>query len=275
MGRLLSVALACVTVACGVAQQATAPDPLAGTYTGAGSSTTLENARLMTEAFSKKHPGVRFQLNVTDTETTIVKVNAADADADFGFIAREPKPTEDKVTLTPLGSTGSAFAVNSANTVRALTKVQLKAILSGEIVDWSAVGGKGAIRVLIREPSSQTRSGLEQYVFGSEKPTYAPTAYSTSDTGAASGEMLDTLKSFTGAIGMVTLDSKAITNKSIQLVTMDGIPPTLESLATGKWPVRRPAYLATHIDPTKLKPAIKALIQFATNPDGLRALEGR
>jgi phosphate transport system substrate-binding protein len=272
--RLLGLALAITLVSCGAVGSAPTADPLAGKYTAWGSSTTLDNATLITQAFAKLHPGVVFNLNVTDTETSIVKVNHGDTDADFGFVGRELLPSEGKVTLTPIGSTGSTFAVNVSNMVRSLTKEQMRGLLSGQITDWSAVGGTGAVRVIIREPTSTTRKGLEQYVFGTEKPVYAATASTTSSTNAASSEMLDSLKSFSGSIGMVNIDSKALSNKSISLLQLDGVMPTLSSLTKGTWPVRRPVFLSSNTDPTKVKPAIKALLEFAKSPEGQQALSG-
>lgn len=266
---------AVLIAACGTTQRAPSPDPLAGIYKGVGSSTTLDNATLITAAFSKRHPGVKFQLDVTDTETTVVRVSSGDADVDFGFIGRPLRPSEKVIPLTPLGSTGSAFAVNAANKVRSVTKAQLQDLLLGRITDWSALGGTGAVKVLLREASSNTRSGLEEYVFGTQKPAYSPQDFTTSATNAASGEMSDALKSFTGALGMVTLDSKALADPSIKLLDMDGIPATLDALASGKWPVRRAAYLCTNADPAQVKPAIKALLEFAQSPEGEQALAGR
>ena len=270
------LALAAVLVAgCGTTQSGQSLDPLAGIYKGVGSSTTLDNAALITAAFSKHHPGVKFQLDVTDTETTVVRVRAGDADVDFGFIGRPLRASEGSIPLTPLGSTGSAFAVNSSNTVRSVTKAQLKDLLTGRVTDWAAIGGMGALKILLREPSSNTRTGLEKYVFGSDAPAYPPGVFATSATNAASAEMLDAMKSFSGALGMVTLDSKALADQSIRLLEMDGIPATLASLASGSWPVRRAAYFCTNADPARVKPAIKALIEFSQSPEGQQALAGR
>ena len=267
-------ATAMLITGCGTTQRAEPLDPLAGIYKGVGSSTTLNNASLITAAFSKRHPGVKFQLDVTDTETTVVRVSSGDADVDFGFIGRPLRPSEGSIPLTPVGATGSAFAVNSANPVRSVTKAQLKDLLTGKITDWSTLGGTGLVRVLLREPTSNTRTGLEKYVFGSEKPVYQPQDFVTSATNAASSELYAALKSFSGAIGMVTLDSKAIADPSIRLLEMDGVAPTLENLATGSWPVRRAAYLCTNADPSKVKPAIKELIRFSQSPEGQQALAG-
>jgi phosphate transport system substrate-binding protein len=250
-------------------------DTLAGTVVGYGSATTLTAAKLVTGAFTKLHPNVVVTLNITDTETSIVMIRNADPETDFGFIGRELLPTDGAVVTSLIGATGSAFAVNAANTVRSLTKAQLAAILTGQITDWSAVGGSGPVKVVTRETTSQTRSSLESYVFGATKPTYAPLAVSTSAAATASTEMLDALKSFSGAIGMVTLDSATLANKTIAIVGMDGIPATTDAVAKGTWPVRRASYLTTNADPTKVSPLAKAIVDFIKSPDGQRLIAGQ
>jgi phosphate transport system substrate-binding protein len=278
MGRLsTALLLGALLVSCSSppGTSSGAPEPPAGTYIGVGSATTLDQAKLVTAAFSTLHPGVAFQLNVTDTETSIVKVRLADKDADFGFIGRELLPTDGAVATTPIGATGSAFAVNAANPIRSLTKAQLAAILTGQITDWSGVGGTaGPIIVMIRETTSQTRSSLEGYVFGGTKPTYSSGVVTTSAANTASIEMLTALKAFSGAIGMVTLDSATLANPSISLVGMDGIPATRDSLAKGTWPARRSIYLTTNVDPAAVKPAVKALIDFIRSPAGQKVISG-
>ena len=271
-------ALSALVASCasgGTVPPSASADTLAGTITGFGSATTLAPAKLVTGAFTKLHPNVTVNLNVTDTETSIVKVRNADPDTDFGFIGRELLPTDGAVVTNLIGATGSAFAVNSANPVRSLTKVQLAAILTGQITDWSAVGGNGPIKVLIREATSQTRSSLEAYVFGTTKPTYTPLAVSTSSASSASTEMLDALKSFSGAIGMLTLDSSTLGNTAIAPIGMDGIPATLDALAKGTWPVRRASYLITNADPAKVSPLTQALVAYIKSPAGQKLITGR
>ncbi|HEX9494952.1 MAG TPA: substrate-binding domain-containing protein [Candidatus Limnocylindria bacterium] len=282
MFRALGIAaLIVLTAACGTSAGQPSPatataDPLAGTYSGFGSATAVDQMKAVTAAFTKVHPTVQFKLTVVDTETSIVKVRNADQDADFGFIGRELLPTDGVVALTPIGATGSAFAVNASNTVHTLSKTQLKAILTGATSDWSMVGGSiMPIRVIVREPTSQTRTGLEAYVFGKDKPVYVAGAITTTSANTASNEMLDALKSFSGSIGMVTLNSAALANKSITLVTMDGIAPTLANLASGTWPVRRAIHLTTNTDATKVPPAIEALIAWTKTAEGQAVIAGQ
>src|SRR5258708_18531647 len=107
MFRALGIAaLIVLTAACGSSAGQPSPatataDPLAGTYSGFGSATAVDQMKAVTAAFTKVHPTVQFKLTVLDTEPSIVKVRNADQDADFGFFGRYVLPTDADVALPP------------------------------------------------------------------------------------------------------------------------------------------------------------------------------
>ncbi|HEY8830613.1 MAG TPA: substrate-binding domain-containing protein, partial [Candidatus Limnocylindria bacterium] len=114
-------------------------DPLAGDYVASGANGANPQMTALITRFSQLHPGVNFKLNDIDTETSIVNVNTGDVD--FGYIGRDLRPTEPKIALTPIGFAGSGIVVNVANPITSLTKDQIAKIYTGEITDWSQVGG--------------------------------------------------------------------------------------------------------------------------------------
>ena len=72
---------------------------------------------------------------------------------------------------------GIAVIVNSANPIKGLTKKQVEQIFTGEVTDWSAVGGSGGkISIYTRNTSSGTYSDFKElamkkrdYAGGSQK----------------------------------------------------------------------------------------------------------
>ena len=73
---------------------------------------------------------------------------------------------------------------------------------------------------------------------------------------------------------MVTMNASTFGNATIAFATIDGVAASRENLNSGKYQVRRPLYFVYNADPTKLKPAIKALIDFVKGPDGQKILAG-
>lgn len=276
-GRGVGVLIAALMVlgACGANGGNVLPTPvktkdsLAGDYTASGANGANPAMTALVKRFAELHPGVNIKLNDIDTETSIVQVNAGDVD--FGYIGRELRTTETKVTLTPIGFTGSSMAVNAANPITSLTKDQVAKMYTASIKDWSEVGSTaGAVKPFVREAASSTRTTIESYVFGSNVPKYPADVQEIFE----SADTIKAIGAFKGSIGTVTLNSKNLKDATIKLIGMDGVQPSLANLASGAWKISKPSYMTTNADPAKLKPAIKALVDFIKSPEGQKIISG-
>jgi phosphate transport system substrate-binding protein len=277
LGRGVGVLIAATLVlgACGggggtvLPTPAKTKDPLAGDYVASGANGANPQMTALVTRFAQLHPGVNFKLNDIDTETSIVNVNTGDVD--FGYIGRDLRSTEAKVTLSPIGFTGSSLAVNSANPITNLTKDQVAKMYTAQIKDWSEVGSNaGAVKAFVREAASSTRSTIEAYVFGASVPKYPAEVQEIFE----STDTIKALGAFKGAIGTVTLSAKNLKDTTMKLVGMDGVQPTLVNLNNGTWKISKPSYMTTNTDPTKVKPAIKALVEFVKSPEGQKIISG-
>jgi phosphate transport system substrate-binding protein len=244
-------------------------DPLAGDYVATGANGANPAMAALIKRFSELHPGVNFKLTDIDTETSIVNVNTGDVD--FGYIGRDLRATEPKITLTPIGFTGSAVAVNSANPITNLTKDQVAKMYTASIKDWSEVGSTaGAVKAFVREAASSTRTTIESYVFGSTTPKYPAEVQEIFE----SADTIKAIGAFKGSIGTVTLSLKNLKEPTIKLIGLDGVQPTLANLNNGTWKISKPSYMSTNADPAKVKPAIKALVEFVKSPEGQKIISG-
>jgi phosphate transport system substrate-binding protein len=276
-GQGVGILIAAVVVlgACGGATGSVLPtpaktkDPLAGEYTASGANGANPQMTALIKRFGELHPGVNIKLNDIDTETSVVNVNTGDVD--FGYIGRELRSTEAKVTLTPIGFTGSSMAVNAANPGTNLTKDQVAKMYTATIKDWSEVGSNaGAVKAFVREAASSTRTAIEAYVFGSTVPKYPAEVQEIFE----SADTIKAIGAFKGSIGTVTLSAKNLKDTSIKLIGMDGVQPTLANLNNGTWKISKPSYMTTNLDPAKVKPAIKALVDFIKSPEGQKIISG-
>ena len=271
----LVLALAALLVAsCGGANPiASRPtdDPLAGTFVLKGGGGALDAVRPLTAAFTALHPTVIWQ-GLDDIGSDAGVKLTIESQLDLGFISRDLRAAEKgTVETVPIGASGTGVGVNTTNTVKALTKDQVAKIFSGQITDWKDVGGApGKIRVLLREPESSTRSAFESYFFGSTKPVYSKDAIEVFQI----DETLKALSSFKDSIGMMTMNAKAFSTADVRMLTIDNIAATRETLADGTYPIRRPLYFVAHPDPTKVKPTVKAFLDFVKGPEGQKILAG-
>jgi phosphate transport system substrate-binding protein len=276
-GRGVGVLVAAILVlgACGGSSGAVLPtpaktkDPLAGDYVASGANGANPQMTALITAFTALHPGVNFKLNDIDTETSIVNVNTGDVD--FGYIGRDLRSTEAKITLTPIGVSGSAMAVNAANPITNLALDQVARMYAGQIKDWSDVGSAaGPVKAFRREAASSTRTTIESYVWGTATPVYAADVQEIFE----SADTIKAIGAFKGSIGTVTLSAKNLKDTTMKLIGMDGVQPTLVNLNNGTWKMSKVSYMTTNGDPAKVKPAIKALLDFIKSPAGQKIITG-
>ncbi len=260
-----------LVVACGGAVQ----PPLrasavpAGTYRGAGTGAGLESLTALAARFQRLHPGVVIKLEDVGADTSVALVSKGDAD--FGFLSRDLKAEErTRLTAIPYAGTGTGLAVNLANAVTSLTTEQVRKIYSGEITDWSQVGGPpGEIRSLLRETGSSTRASFETYFFAG-RPTYGKNVIQVVES-AATYQAVRDLK---GAVAMITIQKTTVEDTTLRLVSLDGVAATTRNVNSGIYPVRRPIILTVHPDPAKVRPAVTAFFQFIKTPEGREILAG-
>jgi len=244
-------------------------DPIAGTYVLKGGGGATDAVKALTAGFSKVHPGVIWQ-GFDDVGSDAGVRLAIDGSVDIGYISRDLKAAEKGTVETlSIGASGTGVGVNAGNAVKALTKDQVSKIFSGQLTDWKDVGGTpGKIRVLLREPESATRSAFEAYFFGTAKPVYAKDAIEVFQI----DETQKAIASFKDAIGMMTINAQTLTNNEVRLLTIDSIAASRENLANGTYPIRRPLYFVYNVDAEKLKPAMRAFIDWVKGPDGQKVL---
>lgn len=273
--KCLQLGLTALLVAsCGGANPIAAkptPDALAGTYVTKGGGGALDAVKALTTGFSAIHPTVIWQ-GFDDVGSDAGVALAVNGTVDLGYISRDLKaPEKGTVETIPIGASGTGVGVNASSTVKALTKDQVAKIFTGQITDWKDVGGApGKIRVLLREPESSTRSAFESYFFGSTKPVYAKDAFEVFQI----DETLTAIGSFKLSIGMMTMNAKAFGTADVQLLTIDNIAATRDTLTNGTYPIRRPLYFVAHTDPVKVKPTVKAFLDFVKGAEGQKILAG-
>ena len=128
----------------------------------------------------------------------------------------------------------------------------------------------GPISPCVPEPATSTRRAFEAYVFGSAGPKYPADVVEIFE----SPDTIKAIGAFKGGIGTVTLSGKNLKDPTIKFIALDGVQPTLANLNTGAWKIAKPSYMTIAADPAKVKPAIKALVEFVKSPEGQKIISG-
>ena len=251
MKKFISIALAAVLalslVACGNS------DSLTGKVATDGSTSMEKVIGALKETFEGENTGVEVTYNPTGSSAGITAV--AEGRCDIGLSSRNLKDSEKEQGLvgTVLAYDGIAVIINPENTVEDLTVEQIAAIYTGEITNWSEVGGIDAEIVLIgREASSGTRSGFEEIVGVEDLCQYRQELSST-------GDVITAVSQNPGAIGYASLASVKDTVKAIKV---GGVAPSDETVKDETYAIQRPFILVTKGELTE---TAKAFFDFITS----------
>jgi len=230
----------------------------------------LAQVPALTNRFTELHPGLTWAIENVGSDAGISLV--ASQHSDLGAISRDLTPAEQgTVALEPLGVVGTGVAVNPENPVKGLTLAQVRQAFTGEITNWSQLGGADIpIRVFLRDRTASTRQSFDEFVFGGATPAYTPSAAMV----GSNAEMTASVHSFVGAIGMATLKQATVDDPKLRLLAIDGVPATMAALNSGSYKIRRPLYLVYPIEPGRMKPEVKLFLDFVRSPEGQQILAG-
>src|SRR5437899_10539385 len=109
----------------------------------------------------------------------------------------------------------------------------------------------------ILKPTAATRQTIEFFVFGGAVPTNAKSVIQQTEVEA----MLTAVNSFRGAIGIASTGSRTAGDKRVKMISIDGILPTQETIASNDYNIVRPVALI-YSNAAELKPAVPAVLDF-------------
>ena len=236
------------------APQTEAPAALSGTVATDGSTSMEKVIGALGEAFMEANSGVNFTYNPTGSGSGITAVS--EGRCDIGLSSRALKDSEVASGLvgTVLAYDGIAMIVNPANTVEDLNIETIAKIYTGEITNWSEVGGADAEIVLVgREAGSGTRNGFEELTETVDKCKYRQELTSTGDVITAVAQNPD-------AIGYASLAS---VKDSVKALKVAGVTPSEETVKDGTYLIQRPFVLVTK-EGVALSPVAQAFFDYAT-----------
>ena len=236
------------------APQTEAPAALSGTVATDGSTSMEKVIGALGEAFMEANSGVNFTYNPTGSGSGITAVSEGRCDIGLSSRALKDSEVESGLVGTVLAYDGIAVIVNPANTVEDLDTETIARIYTGEITNWSEVGGADAEIVLVgREAGSGTRSGFEELTETVDKCKYRQELTSTGDVITAVAQNPD-------AIGYASLAS---VKDSVKALKVAGVTPTEETVKDGTYLIQRPFVLVTK-EGVELSPVAQAFFDYAT-----------
>ena len=181
--------------------------------------------------------------------------------------------------LTPIGREAFVFFVNSKNPVEGLTVEEIQGIYTGQITNWSQLGGKNqSIRPFQRQDNSGSQSALLRLMEG--LPLIEPEQEDrVGDMGGIIRDVAD-YRNYANAIGFSFrfYASEMEANDQIRLLALDDVAPTKETIRDGSYPISVSFYAATAAPtgqpgPRESGPRLGAFLRWILSEQGQRIIE--
>lgn len=258
---VLAAFVLCIASGCDdeASKPSTDTNGLSGKLVITGSSTVAPLVSEIGKRFEQKHSQVR--VNVQTGGSSRGVADARRGTADIGMASRALKPSESDLLSHTIAYDGICVILNSQNPIDELTEQQIVDIYTGQIANWSEVGGNDAKITVINK--SQGRSTLELFLkqFELEAPQVeADVIIGDNEQG------IKTVSGNANAIGYVSVGAaeySAETGVPIKLLPLQGVEASIKNVADGSFPLNRALNLITKEPPQGLK---KAFINYARSP---------
>lgn len=232
---------------------------LSGTITMAGSTSMEKLANAVAESFMEKYPNVTVTAEFTGSSAGIESLLADSVN--IGNASRALKDSEKEAGAVEniVAIDGIAVVTDTSNAVTALTKEQLVSIYTGQVTNWSELGGDDmAIVVVGREAGSGTRGAFEELLEIEDQCAYANELDST-------GAVMAKVASTPGAIGYVSLD---VLDDTVIALALEGVEATVDNIKNGTYFLCRPFVMATKGEISEQDELVQELFNYLASDDG-------
>jgi phosphate transport system substrate-binding protein len=177
-----------------------------------------------------------------------------------------------ELVMTPIGKEAFVFFVNPDNKLNSLDVSEVQSIYSGKIKNWSELGGKNERIIAFQRPENSGSQTLLEKIMG-ETPIMEPLKEDVPEGMGGIIEQVADYRNYDNSIGFSFrfFATGMRDNSTIKLLAIDGVEPTPENIASGKYPFTANLYAITLKDNTKT--TIEPFLEWMKGPQGQEIIE--
>lgn len=182
----------------------------------------------------------------TTTRSSEVYRNLIDGKVDVIFAAEISEEDKEyakqqgvELTIIPTTSSAFVFIVNTENPVDGLTFEQIQKIYTGEITNWSEVGGTNEKIIAYQRPTgSGSQTAMLSLVMKDKEIMVPP----VNQIRGEMGELIDAIAEYDNAKNAIGYSYFYYVNTmykrdTIKMLAVDGVTPSIESIKSGEYPI--------------------------------------
>ena len=251
----LTLSFGALLTGCGSKDTNTGAGTVSGSITAVGSSAIQQLVDNAAKGFMDKNPEAQIQVQGGGSGTGLSQVLSGGANIGNSDIFAEekkeiaPKAAELKDNIVAV--VGIAAVVNSGVKLKDnnISKDDLIKVFTGKAKNWKEVGGPDLQIQLINRPSSSgTRATFHSFALDKNQEAEGITEES-------SGTVRKIVEDTPGAVGYLALSYVDAKNTKLIALSLDGVAPTKENIATNDYPVWAYEHMYTKGEPTGLTKA--------------------
>lgn len=179
-----------------------------------------------------------------------------------------------ELEIKPIGVDALVFLINEGNPVESLTHEQLIGIYTDEILNWSEVGGEDVeIVAYQRIENSGSQVMMEAQCMQGIEMADAPTVRRPAEM----GELVDVIAAYRNTADAIGYSvyyyiKNMYIQEGIKLLSVGGVAPTNETIASGEYPFTQPFYAVIRADAAVDSPE-RQLFDWLTTDEGKALIE--
>jgi len=217
---------------------------------------------------------------ITFTNTIYAFERLVNDEVDIFFGAQPSKFQEElaqkkgkKLVLTPIGKEAFVFFVSNTNECNDLTTQNILDIYSGNVKNWMPITGKDEKIFAFQRPENSGSQTIMQKIMG-DVPLADPLLEEYVSGMGGVSENVANYRNYPGAIGYsfrFFTTGMADSSDMIKLLSINGIAPTTENIATSLYPYTVSLYAIT-LEDNKLE-TIKPFLEWMQDKEGQEIIE--
>ena len=219
---------------------------------------------------------------VVHNTTSKAYENLINGNADLIFVS---EPSDDilnsaknagvEFEMVGIGRDGFVFIVNKDNSVNSLTIEQIQKIYTGEITNWSQVGGENQdIIAYQREKNSGSQNLMEKMVMKGKKMANAPASLQVESMAGLIDSISLPYDNSKAAIGysIYLYAKEQYVKDNIKFLSINNVYPTDETIANGSYPLSKIVYAIYRKDEEE-NSNVRKLVNWLLTAEGQKSVE--
>ncbi|HAF61832.1 MAG TPA: phosphate-binding protein [Anaerolineaceae bacterium] len=232
-----------------VEEEAPVEEALSGQLQLAGSTTVQPLAEVLAESFMDANPDVVVEIQGGGSSVGVT--SAGEGTVDIGNASRGIKDSEfetfPNLTVYTIAFDGIAIVTNPELDIPTLSLEQVRGIFSGEITNFSEVGGPDAEIVIVsREEGSGTRAAFEELVMAYKDENGETVEVPISENALlqqSNGQVSTIVSTTPNTVGYLSF---GYLSDAVKGVAIDGVEPAVENVKNGTYSIFRPLNMLTN-----------------------------